>query len=125
MEPIITKNNVMDTFEHLIVGLIRAENYNSKCYGMSDLKRAYAMNQAVDMFISKTVEAGYCQHAILGPILMKYGYKVRVPEEHPLKKEVDEQFRIDMSDYQQAMEYSSTVFDSTVEAINEGLMKYR
>lgn len=125
MEPIITKNNVVDTFEHLVVGLIRAENYNSKCYGMLELGRAHAMNQTVDIFISRTVDAGYCQHAILGPTLQKYGYKVRLPEDMALKKEVDEQFQIDMSDYEQEMEYSSLVFDSTVEAINEGLMKYR
>ncbi|WP_170138828.1 hypothetical protein [Oceanobacillus chungangensis] len=37
METILTKNNIAEVFERLLVGLIKAENYNKNCFGMSDL----------------------------------------------------------------------------------------
>ncbi|RDW20075.1 hypothetical protein CWR48_04950 [Oceanobacillus arenosus] len=92
---------------------------------MRDSPRARAMNLAVDAFIEKTEDAGYCQHAILGPTLMKFGYDLQIPENMMLKKELDEDYHIDMSDYQQAIEYSARIFESTVQAINEGLMTNR
>lgn len=125
MELIITKNNVNEAFERLVVGLIKAENYNKDCFGTSDLKRAWMMNKVLDTFISKTVETGYCQHTLLGPTLSKYGYTLEVPKNEALKQEADDSFCIDMRGYDRAMEFSYHVFESTVESINEGLMAYR
>ncbi|WP_078598571.1 hypothetical protein [Evansella clarkii] len=125
METIITKDNLNEAFERMVVGLIRAENYNQHCFGMSDLRWASAMDHALDTFIEKVIEAGYCHHAILGPTLVKYDYTVESPKNKALKTELDDSFQIDMSDYQQALSVSYEVFDSTVEAIQEGAMPYR
>ncbi|MCA1012811.1 hypothetical protein [Halobacillus halophilus] len=125
MECIITKNNLDEVFERIVVGLIKAENYNKNCFGTSDLKHAWHMNHVLDTFITKVVDSGYCQHTLLGHTLTKYGYTLEVPQNMALKQEADDDFRIDMSEYERALDISNHVFESTVASINEGHMAYR
>lgn len=125
MELIITKDNLQETFERIVVGLIKAENYNKHCFGMSDLNHARHMNHVLDTFITEVVDAGYCQHSLLGETLTKYGYTLEVPQNMMLKQEADDDFRIDMTKYEEALAFSHHVYDHTVQAINEGHMAYR
>ena len=125
VETTVTKNNAIEVFERLIVGNIRAQNYNSDCFGMSDLRHADRMAHAMDQFITKVIEAGYCQHAILGKTLKEYGYWLQNEPNPALKKELDDDFSIDMSEFQFAIATGYQVYEDTIDSINKGFMKYR
>lgn len=122
---IITKDNLNEVFEHIIVGTIRAQNYNSECFSSSDITHATSMHYLLDTFIERTINAGYCQYALLNELLTKYGYFITGPKDPKLKQEADDDFNLDMSEFEYLINRCYNGYESAVEAINEGYMKYR
>lgn len=72
------------------------------------------MMEVVDIWEEKMDEAGYSSRVICGPILEKHRMEKRTDKpgenEESLKKELDNDFRIDMSKYTQAFGYAEHVW---------------
>lgn len=94
----VTKGNLDVTIEKLCLGDIQAQNYNRECFGMSDLALASNTSKALDIFITRVFDSGYCAGALLDKVMKKYDYHMETfkPE---LKQQADDDFMIDISDF--------------------------
>lgn len=108
---IITKDNFENVVEELTYASKSANNYNSECFGMSDLKLAWRMDNLLNQFITRVRESGYCPHALMNPSMKKYEYWISDNAKRPeLKQKLDDELRIDMSDFASSMDYAKHIF---------------
>jgi len=102
----LKKDNFNEIAEKFIKGCYEANNYNSECFSMMEINRARAMDYGVDEMIIRTENAGYSSH-LFDTILNKYKMSWEEPaHDKELKHVLDDDFLIDLSQFQQTYNYA-------------------
>jgi hypothetical protein len=114
MTYIINNENFTLFVIKLANGWNRSQSYSSECVSSSSIARANALNYLFVEFIDRVNRAGYCPVATVEPILEKYEMYVNGSCPH-LKQAIDEDFHINLSDFQQAVDFCEFAYN---EAIN-------
>lgn len=97
METIITKENIEVAIEKLCIGDTAAQYSIEECFSTSDVRFAMKTTKAIDTFITKVFEAGYCAGSLLSEIMYHNGYYMKSFRPNLLQK-VDDDFLIDIAD---------------------------
>ncbi len=119
----LNKDNLLSKFEILIVGNIRAQNYNEECFGSKEVQRARPMSFVVDEVLERLSNMGYNPNSILGDVLVKYGYTLQEPCKG--EEELRDDFSMDVSEFGQAVNFVKNVFEQTKVLIEDGQMPRR
>src|SRR5690606_11135192 len=104
MSYIINHDNFSLFVNKLAVGWNRAQSYSSHSISTSEVQRARALQYLLDEFVERTEQKGYCAVATIHPILQNHKMYVHLPKPL-LKQAIDEDYEVDLSDLQQAVDF--------------------
>lgn len=101
----ITKDNFTEVAHVICSGVAKAENYNSMCFGMSEIKLAQHSRIFLDRFIASIEEAGYDPFVILEPIMKESGHYLLGEATGEYKLQLDKEFSMQLDDFQSLYAY--------------------
>lgn len=109
---IITKENLSLFVHKVMVAVNKTANYNSECFGMSDIRLANATERLLDRFIDRLIEAGYSPYPLMNEIMKKYGHWIKETSKFPkLKQIADDGLSVDMSDCHEFLALCDSIWE--------------
>lgn len=79
---------------------------------MSEVQRARAVEYAMNEFIERVDKAGYSASTIMNPIKKKHNRWVIGDSNSHLKQQLDDDFKVDMSDFEQVNRYCEGMYET-------------
>ncbi|PGK51142.1 hypothetical protein CN918_25470 [Priestia megaterium] len=110
MDTIINNENFILFVQKLANG-VKQSKYNDECYSTSEVARNKSMREVLDIFIQKVEDAGYCPFRTMNKLMKPYGQWVEGNRVKGIKKQIDSNLHIDMSQFQQALHYCEIQWD--------------
>ncbi|MEK1828759.1 hypothetical protein AAAC51_06320 [Priestia megaterium] len=111
MNYVVKQSNFEEFIRTLLAGERKANVRMSESVSEEQELFAEYMSDALWDFIKRVRAAGYCPVVILSPIFREYDGWIASEVRRDLKHKIDEEFSIDMSDYNEAIDYSVEVYN--------------
>lgn len=108
----ITKENFTEVAHVICSGITKAENYNSTCLRMNEIKLAQYSRIFLERFVASIEKSGYNPFIILEPIMKVYGHYLLGEEKRYYKSELDEEFSMQLDDFQSLYAYFKYLYQS-------------